>query len=227
MSAPDTIEPAVDETGAGEELSDRDKAAATLASLLPTGAAEAAAAVEDANKAAEPKLDAQGRAYATGKRKDAVARVWIKPGAGRVMVNGRDAETYFARATLRMVMNQPFEAADRRDQFDVMATVSGRRPQRPGRRGAPRHLQGAVEFRAGPAPDPEKGRFPDPRQPRRRAQEIRQGQSPPQLPVLETLGALRYRGLRGPSAIFPAGAGAQPSSSAAPSGRGCVATCST
>ena len=85
MSAPDTIEPAVDETGAeetgaGEELSDRDKAAATLASLLPTGAAEAAAAVEDANKAAEPKLDAQGRAYATGKRKDAVARVWIKRG---------------------------------------------------------------------------------------------------------------------------------------------------
>ena len=164
MSAPDTIEPTVDETGAeetgaGEELSDRDKAAATLASLLPTGAAEAAAAVEDANKAAEPKLDAQGRAYATGKRKDAVARVWIKPGAGRVMVNGRDAETYFARATLRMVMNQPFEAADRRDQFDVMATVSGGGLS--GQAGAVRHgiSKALLSFEPGLRPVLKKGGF--------------------------------------------------------------------
>jgi len=103
-----------------------DKAAATLASLLPSGATGTGGdSSSDLSKPAEPKLDAQGRAYATGKRKDAVARVWIKPGAGRVVINGRDVETYFARATLRMVMNQPFEVADRKDQFDVMATVSG------------------------------------------------------------------------------------------------------
>ena len=227
MSAPDTIEPAVDETGAGEELSDRDKAAATLASLLPTGAAEAAAAVEEANKAAEPKLDAQGRAYATGKRKDAVARVWIKPGVGRVMVNGRDAETYFARATLRMVMNQPFEAADRRDQFDVMATVSGGGLS--GQAGAVRHgiSKALLSFEPGLRPILKKGGFltRDSRVVERK--KYGKAKGPPQLPVLETLGALRYRSLRGPGAIFPAGAGAQSSSSSAPSGRGCVATCST
>lgn len=130
MSATDNTEATAEETKAGAdqaaaetsggESSGLDKAAATLASLLPTGAA-----AEESSKPAEPKLDAQGRAYATGKRKDAVARVWIKPGAGRVVVNGRDVETYFARATLRMVLNQPFEVADRKDQFDVMATVSG------------------------------------------------------------------------------------------------------
>ncbi len=168
MSASDTIETSAEETGAAEDaaadsgsgpqLSDRDKAAATLASLLPTGAAEAAAA-EDASKADEPKLDAQGRAYATGKRKDAVARVWIKPGAGRVMVNGRDAETYFARATLRMVMSQPFEAADRRDQFDVMATVSGGGLS--GQAGAVRHgiSKALVGFEPGLRPVLKKGGF--------------------------------------------------------------------
>ncbi len=73
----------------------------------------------------EQKLDAQGRAYATGKRKDAVARVWIKPGAGRITVNGRDQESYFARPVLRMLLQQPFEAAERKDQYDVVCTVSG------------------------------------------------------------------------------------------------------
>ncbi|MGB0922419.1 MAG: 30S ribosomal protein S9 [Alphaproteobacteria bacterium] len=85
----------------------------------------AAAAAEEAAVVAEPKIDAQGRAYATGRRKDAVARVWIKPGSGRVTVNGRDVETYFARATLRMILRQPFEAAERKDQYDVVATVKG------------------------------------------------------------------------------------------------------
>ena len=61
---------------------------------------------------AEPKIDAQGRSYATGKRKNAIARVWIKPGAGRITVNGRDWGTYFARPVLRMIINQPFEAAE-------------------------------------------------------------------------------------------------------------------
>ncbi|MCG8359967.1 MAG: 30S ribosomal protein S9 [Kiloniellales bacterium] len=73
----------------------------------------------------EPKIDAQGRSYATGKRKDAVARVWIKPGSGRMSVNGRDIETYFARPVLRMVINQPFEAVNRKDQYDVICTVKG------------------------------------------------------------------------------------------------------
>ncbi len=73
----------------------------------------------------EPKLDAQGRAYATGKRKDAVARVWLIRGAGKITVNGRDVETYFARPVLRMLINQPFGAVDRATQYDVWATVSG------------------------------------------------------------------------------------------------------
>ena len=73
----------------------------------------------------EPQRDALGRAYATGKRKDAVARVWVKPGSGKVTVNGRDIGVYFARPVLRMLLNQPFEIAARIDQYDVMATVAG------------------------------------------------------------------------------------------------------
>ncbi|PSC05284.1 30S ribosomal protein S9 [Alsobacter soli] len=71
------------------------------------------------------KLDAQGRAYATGKRKDAVARVWIKPGAGKVTVNGRDIGVYFARPVLRMILQQPLLVANRVDQYDIMVSVSG------------------------------------------------------------------------------------------------------
>ena len=73
----------------------------------------------------EQQLDAQGRAYATGKRKDAVARVWVKPGTGKITVNGRDQSVYFARPTLRLVINQPFDIAGRMGQYDVVATVSG------------------------------------------------------------------------------------------------------
>ncbi|MBN8483763.1 MAG: 30S ribosomal protein S9 [Sphingomonadales bacterium] len=73
----------------------------------------------------EKEVDAQGRAYATGRRKDAVARVWIKPGSGKVTVNGRDQEVYFARPTLRLVIDQPFQVADRAGQYDVVATVKG------------------------------------------------------------------------------------------------------
>ena len=73
----------------------------------------------------EKQVDAQGRAYATGRRKDAVARVWIKPGSGKVVVNGRDQEVYFARPTLRLVIDQPFQVADRAGQYDVIATVKG------------------------------------------------------------------------------------------------------
>ena len=73
----------------------------------------------------EPKRDELGRSYATGKRKDAVARVWIKPGTGKIEVNGRDSPVYFARPVLRMLINQPFAVTDRLGQFDVWCTVKG------------------------------------------------------------------------------------------------------
>ncbi len=73
----------------------------------------------------EKKIDAQGRAYATGKRKDAVARVWVKPGPGKITVNGRDQLTYFARPVLRMILAQPLVAAEREGQFDIVCTVRG------------------------------------------------------------------------------------------------------
>ena len=73
----------------------------------------------------EPQIDAQGRSYATGKRKNAVARVWLKRGTGKVTVNSRDIEVYFARPVLRMLINQPFQAANRASQYDVICTVSG------------------------------------------------------------------------------------------------------
>lgn len=73
----------------------------------------------------EPKIDDLGRSYATGKRKNAIARVWIKPGTGKVTVNGRDIEVYFARPVLRMVIGQPFVVTDREGQFDVICTCKG------------------------------------------------------------------------------------------------------
>ena len=73
----------------------------------------------------EQQLDKQGRAYATGRRKDAIARVWLKPGSGKITVNGRDQEKYFARPTLRLVINQPFGITDRNGQYDIVATVKG------------------------------------------------------------------------------------------------------
>ena len=73
----------------------------------------------------EPVRDELGRAYATGKRKDAVARVWIKPGSGKVTVNGKEMNAYFARPVLQMILRQPFQVAGVEDQFDVMATVKG------------------------------------------------------------------------------------------------------
>ena len=76
-------------------------------------------------EAAEPKIDAQGRAYATGKRKNAIARVWIKPGKGTITINGRDQEVYFARPVLRMMIAQPLQVTDREGQFDIVVTVEG------------------------------------------------------------------------------------------------------
>ncbi|NOZ66538.1 MAG: 30S ribosomal protein S9 [Alphaproteobacteria bacterium] len=95
------------------------KAAAAAPVAENTEGAEAEAAP------VEPKIDAQGRSYATGKRKDAVARVWIKPGKGVVTINGRDQQTYFARPTLRMIVNQPFDVTSRVGQFDVVCSVKG------------------------------------------------------------------------------------------------------
>src|ERR1700735_1425173 len=85
---------------------------------LATPSAESAAA-------REPVRDAQGRAYATGKRKNAVARVWIKPGKGKITINGRDQEIYFARPVLRMMIAQPMDLANRAGQFDVIVSVQG------------------------------------------------------------------------------------------------------
>ena len=74
---------------------------------------------------AKPKIDALGRAYATGRRKDAVARVWVKGGAGKFSVNGKEMGAYFARPTLQMIIQQPFDAINRLGQYDVMCTVKG------------------------------------------------------------------------------------------------------
>ena len=96
-----------------------DAPAADAASIAETNAANPPAPLR------EQELDAQGRAYATGRRKDATARVWIKPGTGKVTINGRDQEVYFARPTLRLIIDQPFSITDRQGQYDVVATVKG------------------------------------------------------------------------------------------------------
>lgn len=82
-------------------------------------------AVAEIEAPREPVRDELGRSYATGKRKDAVARVWIKPGSGKVTVNGKEMKAYFARPVLQMILRQPFTIAGVEDQFDVMATVKG------------------------------------------------------------------------------------------------------
>ncbi len=94
----------------------------TLNNLADLG--QAAAPVEAAAPA-QPKIDEFGRAYATGRRKESVARVWVKPGSGRMTVNGKEADAYFARPVLRMIIRQPFTVANRMGQFDVFATVTG------------------------------------------------------------------------------------------------------
>jgi small subunit ribosomal protein S9 len=108
---------------------------------------------------AEPVLDAKGRAYATGKRKDAVARVWIKPGPGTITVNGRDVERYFARPVLRMILKQPFDAVARDGQYDVMCTVKGGGLS--GQAGAVRHgiSRALVSFEPALRPTLKKGGF--------------------------------------------------------------------
>jgi small subunit ribosomal protein S9 len=97
----------------------------TLADLSTLGTDAPAAPTGPAAPLREKEVDAQGRSYATGRRKDAVARVWLKPGTGKITVNGRDQEVYFARPTLRLVINQPFTVTSRVEQYDIVATVKG------------------------------------------------------------------------------------------------------
>jgi len=97
----------------------------TLNDLSQLGEAVAEAVAASPATPTEPKIDNLGRAYATGRRKGAVARVWIKPGTGKVVVNGQEVEKYFVRPVLQMIVEQPFGHAERSGQFDVMATVSG------------------------------------------------------------------------------------------------------
>ena len=103
----------------------KDIGAAVAESKADAEKSDDALAVSDAPAKKERKVDDLGRSYATGRRKDAVARVWIKPGSGKVIVNGRDQTTYFARHTHRLILNQPFLVVDRVGKFDVMATVKG------------------------------------------------------------------------------------------------------
>jgi small subunit ribosomal protein S9 len=97
----------------------------TLKDLSALGGEEGAQNVENEAPVYERKVDEFGRSYATGRRKDAVARVWVKPGSGVITVNGRDIEKYFARPVLRMILRQPLELTDRATQMDVVCTVKG------------------------------------------------------------------------------------------------------
>ena len=127
LTNPEPEAPAVEETV--------EVAADTTAHAPAEAAEKAAPAAEDHGASTqgpqieavlrEQQLDKHGRAYATGRRKDAVARVWLKPGSGKIVVNGRDQEVYFARPTLRLIINQVFDVADRKGQYDVVATVKG------------------------------------------------------------------------------------------------------
>ena len=124
QNPPDTrpaVRPRASQTFEG--LGSLRQALATRGATAPTPAAAPLAAGLPIE--VEPKRDALGRSYATGKRKNAVARVWIKPGNGKIEVNGRDSPVYFARPVLRMLISQPFVVTDRLGQFDVWCTVSG------------------------------------------------------------------------------------------------------
>ena len=101
-------------------MAEENKFTELKSTLIKAKSADAA----DASKA-DNKRDSKGRAYATGRRKESVARVWIKPGTGKITVNGRDETVYFARPVLRMILRQPLIAANRDGQFDVVVTVNG------------------------------------------------------------------------------------------------------
>lgn len=124
-----------EETQTAEEAGSAEATVASETNTAPAVQAEGMAALSALSETstapsetpapAEPKIDKQGRAYATGRRKNAIARVWIKRGTGQISINGRDITTYFARPVLQMVLQQPFETAERTGEFDVIATVVG------------------------------------------------------------------------------------------------------
>jgi small subunit ribosomal protein S9 len=127
LTSPEPEVPEVTETATAE--------ATPETAAAPEAKAEDASSADDQGVATqgpqieavlrEQQLDKYGRAYATGRRKDAVARVWLKPGSGKIVINEREQEVYFARPTLRLVINQPFGITDRAGQYDVIATVKG------------------------------------------------------------------------------------------------------
>ena len=149
-------EPKGEESGAEEPKAAGPKTLADLKDLAVV-AETMAPAEEEAPR--EPRIDAKGRAYSTGKRKNAIARVWVKPGPGKITVNGRDSETYFARPVLRMIINQPLAAAEREGQYDVMCTVTGGGLS--GQAGAVRHglSRALTEFEPALRPILKKGGF--------------------------------------------------------------------
>jgi len=103
----------------------KDIKSAAKAKTAKASASKAATASESETAARKPNRDKQGRSYATGKRKDAVARVWIKPGKGNITINEKSVDQYFARPVLKMIINQPFEITNRVNEFDVICTVKG------------------------------------------------------------------------------------------------------
>ena len=136
---------------------------------------------------AEPQIDEHGRSYGTGRRKDAVARVWMKRGKGVVTVNGKPLLEYFARPVLQMMLMQPFAIADRLNQYDVICTVKGGGLS--GQAGAVRHglSRALIAYEPELRPTMKKNGFLNPRCPRCRTEEIRPPQSASFLPVLEAL----------------------------------------
>ncbi|MCB9965220.1 MAG: 30S ribosomal protein S9 [Rhodospirillales bacterium] len=110
-------------------MSDAKNTIKDLKDLKASGVEAAASSAEEASAEANqprmPQRDSLGRAYATGRRKASIARVWIKPGAGKILVNGKDQREYFGRETSLLIINQPFLIASRLNQFDVMCTVKG------------------------------------------------------------------------------------------------------
>ena len=156
--APKAEQPKAEEVKTKEPKAERPKTLTDLKDLAGVAGTMAPAEAE-VEAPREPRLDNKGRAYSTGKRKNAIARVWVKPGPGRITVNGRDQETYFARPVLRMIINQPFAAAAREGQYDVICTVTGGGLS--GQAGAVRHgiSRALTEFEPALRPVLKKGGF--------------------------------------------------------------------
>ena len=121
-----TAEAAATEEAAAPEVSEPQPRTLTdFAELAAVATGTSAPERPEEEASNDPQIDEHGRSYATGRRKDAVARVWIKPGAGNMVINGREISRYFARPTQQMMIKQPFDVAGRANQYDVICTVSG------------------------------------------------------------------------------------------------------